>query len=145
MSLSPDGKTVAVGRRDQGLWLRELLRDAETRFTFPPLAGGAPVWSPDGRRIAFSSNGDLYRKDAAGGQEELLLPKDDSKNPSDWSRDGRFLIYTEIDPKTRGDLWVLPNAQGKSGEPVKFLQTEFIESQAQFSPDGRWAGYVSPN
>jgi eukaryotic-like serine/threonine-protein kinase len=142
ISLSPDGQTVATSRRGQGLWLRELLRDAETRFTFPPLAGGAAVWSPDGLRIAFSTNGDLYRKDAAGGKEELLLPKGNPRFPSSWSKDN-FLLYTETDPKTRGDLWVLPNAQDKPGEPVKFLQTEFTESQAQFSPDGQWVAYES--
>ena len=117
----------------------------ETRFTFPPLQGGAPVWSPDGGRIAFSPSGDLYRKDASGGgQEELLLPKGNPKYPSDWSRDGRYLLYTEVDPKTRADLWILPDPLGKSGgTPVPFLRTEFIESQGQFSPDGRWIAYVS--
>jgi dipeptidyl aminopeptidase/acylaminoacyl peptidase len=146
VSLSPDEKIVAFDSRS-GMWLHELNRGVETKFTFPPLGGGGAVWSPDGGRMAFSITGGLYRKDASGGgQEEVLLKK--GSNPralSDWSRDGRFLLYTEDDPKTRGDLWILPDPLGKSGggTPVPFLRTEFIESQGQFSPDGRWIAYVS--
>jgi serine/threonine protein kinase len=148
VSLSPDEKVVAYYDHGRGgIWLRELIRSVETRFTFPPLFGGAAVWSPDGGRIAFSTfGGDLYRKDASGsGQEEVLLPKGNPKYPSDWSRDGRYLLYKEVDPKTRGDLWILPDPSGKSGggTPVPFLRTEFIESQGQFSPDGRWIAYAS--
>ena len=66
------------------------------------------------------------------------------KIPSDWSRDGRFLLYTEVDPKTRSDIWYLPNPGG-SGEtkPVPLLKTEFDEGEGQLSPDGRWIAYVS--
>ena len=146
LALSIDGNNVAVTRRDdQGqIWLRALSRDAETRFTFPPLSSAfAPVWSPDGTHIAFSSNSDLYRKQTGGGEEERLLPKGNPRIPSDWSRDGRFLLYTEIDPRKQSDIWYLPDAQGKPGNPVKFLQTDFAESQAQFSPDGNWVAYTS--
>jgi serine/threonine protein kinase/Tol biopolymer transport system component len=147
VSLSPDEKIVAFGRPPGGVWLHELTRDVDTQFTFPPLVSYGAVWSPDGGRIAFgASSGDLYRKDASGGgQEELLLPKGNLKFPSDWSYDGRYLLYTEDDPKTRYDLWILPDPLGKSGggTPVPFLRTEFSESQGQFSPDGRWVAYVS--
>jgi Tol biopolymer transport system component len=146
-SLSPDEKIVAYydGGRG-GIWLHELIRSVETRFTFPPLFGGAHVWSPDGGRIAFSTfGGDLYRKDVSGGgQEEVLLPKDNAKYPSDWSRDGRYLLYTQNDPKTRADLWILSDPLGKpGGTPFPFLRTEFNESQGQFSPDSRWIAYAS--
>jgi dipeptidyl aminopeptidase/acylaminoacyl peptidase len=118
----------------------------DTRFTFPPLQGLTPVWSPDGARIVFNSGGDLYRKDASGGgQEELLLRNKGSIRPSDWSRDGRYLLYTETDTKTRADLWILPDSMGKSvgSTPVPFLRSDFNECQGQFSPDGRWIAYVS--
>jgi serine/threonine protein kinase len=147
LALSPDQRSVAfaygANSSRRGLWLRELARDVETRFTLPPFAG-PPVWSPDSRRIVFTGLNALYVKNASGGPEQLLLQ---SANPilcSDWSRDGKYLLYTEIDPKTRGDIWVLPlDPSGKPGAPVAFLKTEFNESQGQFSPDGRWVAYVS--
>ena len=53
----------------------------------------------------------------------------------------KFLGYTEQNPKTRYDLWVLP-LQGDR-KPFPFLQTEFNELRCQFSPDGRWLAYSS--
>jgi len=144
--LSPDGKTAATMRPNQGMWLYDLQRGGETRFTSPPLAGSAPVWSPEGDLIAFGSGRGLYVKDASGGlKEELLLENENSKTPSDWSRDGRYLIYTEFDPKGLGDIWFLQDPLNKSGErkSVKFQGTEAVESQGQLSPDGRWLAYVS--
>jgi eukaryotic-like serine/threonine-protein kinase len=151
VALSPDGKVAAIGRNFSGsdgeLWLEDLIRDEATAFTFDPTHGQAAVWSPDGSQIIFAATGGkLYRKDAnGGGHEEPLLAGGDGKFPSDWSRDGRFLLYTDIDPKTGADIWVLPDPSGKSGDtkPFLFLQTQFTESQAQFSPDGRWIAYVS--
>jgi Tol biopolymer transport system component len=81
-------------------------------------------------------------KAASGaGSEELLLKTDLPKYPSDWSRDGRHLVYSTTDPKTRGDLWVLPLSGDR--KPQLYLQTEFNESNGQFSPDGRFLAYTS--
>jgi Tol biopolymer transport system component len=145
VGLSPDGKTAATVRRNDGIWLYDVQRGGETRFTSFPLVGAA-VWSPDGNLIAFGSDKGLYLKDASGGlKEELLLENANVKTVSDWSRDGRYLIYTENDPKSRGDIWYLPDPLNKSGvrKPVKFQGTEADESQGQLSPDGRWLAYVS--
>jgi len=145
LALSPDQKSVALAARNTqpGIWLRELARDVETLFTQPPFVG-PPVWSPDSSRIAFSGPQGLYVKKASGGPEQLLLQSGNPIAPSDWSRDGKYLLYTEIDPKTRGDIWYLPlEPSGKPGAPVAFLKTEFNESQGQFSPDGHWVAYLS--
>ena len=147
IALSPDQKTVAIAHGSHsaqaGVWLRELARDVEMRFVLPPFTG-PPVWSPDSSRIAFSGRQGLYVKSASGGQEELLLQRENPTRASDWSADGKHLLYTEIDPKTRGDIWVLPfDSSGKPGAPAAFLKTEFNESQGQFSPDGHWVAYVS--
>ena len=63
------------------------------------------------------------------------------KFPSQWSRDGRLLVYEERDPKTKSDLWVLPLDGDRKPRP--FLQTEFSEVHGQLSPDGRWMAYTS--
>jgi hypothetical protein len=66
------------------------------------------------------------------------------KGPTQWSRDGRFIVYWEQDPKTKSDLWVLPmEGPQKERKPVPFLQTEFTELSGQLSPDSHWMAYNS--
>jgi len=145
VSLSPDEKFVAI-RRGQGIWLNDLSRNVSIRFSLLPGLISQPVWSPDGHTIAFASAGNIYRKAASGGgQEELLVGGSNPRGVSDWSRDGKALLYTEVDPKTRANLWILPDPLGKAGSstPIPFLKTEFTESEAQFSPDGHWIAYTS--
>jgi dipeptidyl aminopeptidase/acylaminoacyl peptidase len=138
LAISPDQKFVAVASRGTeshpGLWLRDLASDVESRFTLPPFVG-APAWSPDSLRIAFSGPNALYVKNVSGGAEQLLLQSGNPLSPSDWSRDGKYLLYTEVDAKTHGDIWYLPfDSSGKPGAPVAFLKTGFNESLGQFSP-----------
>jgi serine/threonine protein kinase/Tol biopolymer transport system component len=149
-SLSPDGTRVAVGIGTWtpvgDVWLLELSRGSLSRLTSHPTDDITPIWSPDGKEIVFVSNRnghfDLYRKNAGGtGAEELIFQSNADKFPSDWSRDGKYVLYYTVDPKTKADLWALP----MSGEhkPTPFLQTEFNETNALFSPDGRWVAYNS--
>jgi len=94
--------------------------------------------SPNGRYLAFS----IDQKSASGVKdEELLLKSSDNKMPTSSSNDGRFLLYTAIDPKTKDDLWVLPLE--RADKPIAFLRTEFNELDGRFSPDTRWVAYVS--
>ncbi|HEY3026455.1 MAG TPA: protein kinase [Pyrinomonadaceae bacterium] len=148
LALSPDEKLVAVTRFDTqtgstDLWLIDQAR--ETRLTFDPANDASPVWSPDGIRIAFNSSRsgsiDLYVKPVSGGTEDLLFKSSNPKGPQAWSADGRFILYSEADPKTNLDLWVLP--QFGDQKPIPFLQTAFIETQGRFSPDGKWVAYAS--
>jgi serine/threonine protein kinase len=146
-ALSPDGRRVAARRTVDGntdIWLIDDART--TRFTFDPSLEQAPVWSPDGTRIVFSSNRkgplDLYQKRSNGaGIEEPLLETALAKGPSAWSPDGRFLLYQSQAPKTGLDIWVLPMDGAR--KPFAFVQSSFSERYGQFSPDGRWVAYQS--
>jgi Tol biopolymer transport system component len=153
LTLSPDGTRAAVTRLDSpgliaALWLLDLSRGTSTRFTFGANSvESLGAWSPDGSRIIFNSSPggvyDLYQKLTSGVKdEELLLKSSESKHPESWSRDGRFLLYETLDPRTtKEDLWVLPLEGGN--KPLPFLRTEFNNNEGQFSPDGRWVAYVS--
>jgi Tol biopolymer transport system component/preprotein translocase subunit SecG len=150
-SMSPDGKKIAAGRYAEGsgpqdIWVLDVARGALTRFTFDPAIDVCPLWSPDGARIIFSSNRrgrqEIYLKVSTGaGNDELLLPWEHSAYADSLTPDGRFLLFEADDPKTRFDLWLLP-LEGER-KPAPFLQTEFNETHAQFSPDGRWVAYTS--
>ncbi len=102
--LSPDGKRVAVVRRDPktgnvDIYVIDLARGVSSRLTFDPGEDHNPVWSPDGSHIAWRATRDgawqLYQKLASGvGPEELLLKADVGISPDSWSPDGRFLLYS---------------------------------------------------
>ena len=99
-------------------------------------------WQPNRVPLQPERRFDLYRKLSKGaGEDELLLKSDQDKVPTSWSRDGRFLVFYSIDPKTSMDLWVVPLEGDR--KPFLFLRTEFVEALGSFSPDGRWIAYVS--
>jgi eukaryotic-like serine/threonine-protein kinase len=150
LSLSPDGTRVAEGRVDQNgnwvVWGLDLARSVNTRLTFENGGAGNGTWSPDGSQIIYAPGGgsspDLYRKPANGaGQGELLFHSDVAKQPLDWSRDGRFLLFAQRGKTTGSDLWVLPMEGDR--KPSPYLATPFEEGQAKFSPDGHWVVYTS--
>jgi len=68
----------------------------------------------------------------------VLLVDESRKIPTQWSRDGRFIVYSTVDSKTRGDIWILPIENGKAGKPFAFLHSEFDEEFGQLSPDNSW-------
>jgi len=153
VAISPDGSRVATsvmnlaqGTRD--LWTFEVARGLGERFTFESGDHFGPNWSrPKGERIFFSSlrNGSvhLYEKASTGsGSETLLLDDDLGKFNAHPSTDGRFLIYVAGGGIiARSDIWVLSRVEKKKASP--FLETTFLESQPQFSPDGRWVAFMS--
>jgi eukaryotic-like serine/threonine-protein kinase len=148
--LAPDDKRAVIFRNVQGntdVYIVDALRS--TRFTFDSSLDRYPVWSHDGRRIAFDSNRKGHRNLYLGlsdrsGNEELLLESDQDKAPNDVSADGRFLLFIVLSQESGADIWVLPlDENGKPGKPAPFLKTMFEERQSQFSPDGHWVAYQS--
>jgi serine/threonine protein kinase len=150
-AISPDGHTLAVDRLDPqsgayGIWQFELGRGTPTRLTFDARQDGYPVWSPDGGSIVFAGNhaghSQIYRKSTGStAKEEVLLESSLDKFPSDWSRDGRYLIYYQIDPVTKYDVWALP-LTGNT-KPFPILQSGFNEHRATLSPNVHWLAYTS--
>jgi eukaryotic-like serine/threonine-protein kinase len=153
--LSPDGRRAVISRDAPGgadLWLLEVQRGVSSRFTFRPGTNAYPVWSPDGRTILFGGgsggSNNLFRKESSGaGSEERLTQSVNVQDPSDWSGDGRWLLYYAIAPDTAFDLWVLPmTPDGKPAEQARpYLRTPFNETRGRFSPEPnpRWVAYQS--
>jgi WD40-like Beta Propeller Repeat len=120
-------------------WQRQL----PSRFL--PYAWGVhvPVWSPDGRWVAYTGSRDglyIHRKAVnADTPDEQLTFSTKNARPNDWS--GNVLVYEEPSPGTGWDLWYLPLVTPR--RPAPFLQTPFSEVQGHLSPDGKWLAYTS--
>ena len=148
MRLASDGRSVAFHRTIGGnmdVWLIEIARGVQRRFTSDAARDYEMIWSPDGSRLAFSSDRkgvlDVYEKSASGaGPESLLLESPEHKNLYDWSRDGRFILYGSQNAKTGEDIWALPLDGDR--KPLPVAQTPFQEVNGRFSPDGRWIAYM---
>jgi eukaryotic-like serine/threonine-protein kinase len=151
--ISPDGRSVAVdtgtltGTTD--IWIVDVERGVADPLTSRNGADWVPEWSPDGKRIAFTTDREdasgryqIYATDLqSGGAVEPLLVNEQSKHHMTWSPDGKQIVY-EVDNAGRSyDLWVLP-LEGNS-KPYELLATRFVEGQPRFSPDGRWLAYIS--
>jgi serine/threonine protein kinase len=151
-AISPDEKLVLFRRMyfsGSDLWLRDLTRQSEQRLTTDTSSFSVtPFWSPKGDRMVFASSRggrmNLYQKVTNGtGKDELLFANGNDKWPTQWSRDGRFIVYQEADPKTRLDIWVLPMDGVTYRKPVPFLRSKFNEFSGQLSPDSHWMAYAS--
>ena len=150
-SVSPGGKDVVASIVDPATEIHQLVRFSASpgpgvRLTFGPASNGFPIWSPDGTRIAFSSDrggGSLCAKPASGaGEEEVLFKTPGEAYPTDLSRDGRFLVYSLFAPGEKTNaLWILPLFGDL--KPFLFARQGLKEPKARFSPDGKWIAYDS--
>jgi Tol biopolymer transport system component/predicted Ser/Thr protein kinase len=148
VSLSPDGTQFAgdaVAGATSDLWVYDLTRKSKARLTSDPGMDSAPVWSPDGRWIAFDAIRGavqaIYRKSANGtGPEEVLFQHGSTVHLYDWSRDGKYLLFAAAGGGFR-DLYALP-LEGER-KPIPLATTDFRDDQGRFSPDGRFFAYKS--
>ena len=149
-AISPEGRLVAFSVADphthkRNLWAYEVAMNRLRRITDDESRNDlAPVWSADGRRLAFASDRltghfDLYVKSLDDDAETLLYSASDDLWPLDWSRDGEFLLFR------RGadfrQLWALPLQSGDA--PILLASSPPSVAVARLSPDGRWLAYVS--
>jgi Tol biopolymer transport system component len=145
VALSQDGGKIAVNKSDSSslntdIWIYDLRRETTKRLTFNTAFIAAPIWSPDAKSLIYFSNqtrgNDLYIKDSDGAHEEkLILHNGLEQFASDWSKDGKYILYT------RGsELWVLTYPELTSS---LFLKSPAIVTGAQFSPNGKWVAYSS--
>ena len=145
VSLAPNGRTVASDTTDPDsqntdIWIYDLETHSAKRLTFDPSIDSLPIWSPDGSRMLFGSNHgvtfDLFLKDTNGAQEEKLIPQEGpDRLPTDWSRDGKYLLY-----QRGADLWFLTFPELR---PTQFLKAISTLKNGRFSPDGKWVAYSS--
>jgi eukaryotic-like serine/threonine-protein kinase len=155
VKLSPDATKVVTSRTEletgnnADLWITDLTTETSTKLTFGGGANIQPVWSPDGRSIAWvgrrGDDGVLFRKpaDGSGGEEVLYRYPKNTVNiqMSDWSpHHGQVLVYAR-----GGDVFALPvgPASDASRQPITVVQSPTTEFGATISPDGRWVAYVS--
>jgi serine/threonine protein kinase len=151
VAVSPDSTRVAVTQadpqtRNTAIWQVDLNSGNASRFTFNSEGDVRPVWSPDGARIAFTSfrggKPGVYIKASSGaGQEELIRQFDVAPGPTDWSRDGKYLLYQIAGNNNDFDIWALPLTGDRTPFPV--VKTPSNELTGHFSPDGRFIVYMS--
>jgi dipeptidyl aminopeptidase/acylaminoacyl peptidase len=152
LALAPDGHRIALGRLGDAangdaanldVFIWDVARATEERLTLSPARDAAPVWSPDGREIVHASTREggvsqLYGRPASGdeGSMQRLTSGPQYKLPYDWSRDGRYILYTQP-----GDVMALRLDGDRRSIPV--AQTAFTETTPAFSPDGRWVSFAA--
>jgi len=147
-SLSPDGQRLALDVSGTDIWVYDWQRDTMTRLTFTGNAG-APLWSPDGRYVAFRVAGAgmfVTRSDGAGKPQPLTQSKN-NQLPWSFTPDGKQLAFWDLTSEAGNGIWTVPlesdSAGLRAGKPEVFLQTPADERYPSFSPDGRWIAYSS--
>jgi len=146
--LSPDGRrlVVTVQEQETQAWVYDLVQDRLTRLTFGGNLNNFPIWTPDGKRVAFSSGREgppnifWQPSDGSGGPERLTTSDYGQQYPSSFSPDGQLLAFIDVNPATGFDIWML-RLNDRKAEP--FIQAPSNQAGARFWPDGGWLAYVT--
>ncbi len=147
-AISPSGTQLAValpGDAGRDIWTLDLARNVLSRVTFGT-DNIDPVWSPDGRRIAYAgfqggSFEVLMRNADGSGAVDTLVPGPLFTFPFAWSPDGSWVVYRENNPTTNEDILMVSTDGRRTRRGL--LQTPASELSPSLSPDGRWLAYSS--
>lgn len=153
--LSPDGAQFASARFDVERGATEIwVTGASTGHSRRQIAGPglvtAPIWSPDSKRLAFlralESVPKLRIRSLDDPENEQTLASDGFQVPTDWTSDGRFILFTDtglplVENEGNGDIWAAD--LNSSGRQTPLIRTPFHEGGATASPDGRWVAFIS--
>lgn len=150
-SYSNNEQFVANTINDQSIsnvdiWIHDLNRDIQTRFTFDSSSDFTPVWSPDDNKIAYVNyhvdKSTVYIKNVSGvGEKEKVYELAHPIYLSHWTNDGKYLIATSELENSNFDILVIP--VDKKEEPINILNGSYSEWYPEVSPDGRWITYSS--
>jgi Tol biopolymer transport system component len=155
MALALDDSSVAIEysgtATGNAVWILDVARGTRTRLTFEKGAQGHPVWSPEGRRLVYFDGqpGSMTRLlikvvNGTRDAEPVLRAKDQAPitmQPTDWSRDGRYIVYEE---QSRGRGFELKYVDLNGDRTPKVaVSTPFSERLGQLSPDGKLIAFES--
>ena len=149
---SPDNRFLAVSardgeRNDRDIWIHDVANGTKRQVTTAKGNDNFPVWSPDGRRLAFTSsragNYDLYVKTLdPDAPEKRLLETESPEFPHHWSPDGRYLCYTQAGPAGRG-IFLLRMETGQPASRDLLDRPDVWADGGRFSPNGKYLAYAS--
>ena len=151
LRLSPDGRRASViqGDPNNDIWIYELERGVRARLTTDAQVQPSPIWSPDGSELLFIAGASLTDKPEfvmatlpsyGAGEKKIILRSKERMESTDWSRDGRYVLFDKGNVGA-ADIWAV--ALAEPDKPFPLVQTPFLDSNGLFSPDGRWVAYVS--
>ncbi len=149
-ALSPDGTRVVMDQNaesgERNIYVLDLARGTSTRVSLNVSKAASPIWSPDGKRVAFrggsAGESGMYIMSASGaGAEELISKTDLEAYPDDWSADGKLLLFEVPSSATNSDLWLMPLIGERKAKPL--LNSKYNETHASFSPNSHWIAYSS--
>jgi serine/threonine protein kinase/Tol biopolymer transport system component len=152
-AISPDGAHIAFDLFDSTtqtgqIYVGDTASGVQTRVTSGADSNFGPVWSPDGTRLAFQSDrkhqADVFVKGLSGGDEEALTDEEGQRFPTDWSRDGRYVVI--FDREAGGARRMALSAIPFTGDRKRFAVVPVASvnlGNGRLSPDDRWLAYES--
>ncbi len=151
LRLSPDGRRASViqGDPNNDIWIYELERGVRARLTTDAQVIPSPLWSPDGSELAYVGGAAVAENPEyvlaaipayGSGEKKVILRSKVRIEPTDWSRDGRYIVFDRGNIGA-ADIWAV--ALAEPDKPFPLVQSPFLDTNGLFSPDGRWVAYVS--